>query len=47
MKIFDYISYVIDCLNAVTKGLKAMSDNLPTNNPFVDSTDQNSDGIKK
>lgn len=45
-KIFDYIDYAVGILNAIAKGLKAVSDNWPRVSPFGDGASKRPNGVE-
>jgi len=47
MKIVSYIDYFISILNAITKGLKVVSDHWPSINPFTQSANEIKSGLEK
>lgn len=47
-KVFEIVTYITACVNAISKGFKVALDNWPDNNPFASLADKKvGDGDKE
>lgn len=46
-KISEYVEFFTSIINAIAKGIKIASDHWPTNNPFSNRSNGNTDGVAK